>query len=201
MSTKSEIGRGALSRRSFLKTSAGVALAGATGSLALSKTRRRPGRRAGGAGPHPGRRRQRPDRLDDRGAEEAVGGEGLPDPHHLCAGFGHLPVDLPEPRRRRRQGHRRHLQRGRRADQGAGAELPRRQVHPDLRRPLRAGDAERGHGVLRLLSRLLPVGPVRGQGLEDRQDRLYRRRQPAAAQCRPQRDEGGGRVRSARTSR
>jgi basic membrane protein A len=37
MSIKSEIGRGALSRRSFLKTSAGVALAGATGSLALSK--------------------------------------------------------------------------------------------------------------------------------------------------------------------
>ena len=37
MSTKSELGRGALSRRSFLKTSAGVALAGATGSLALSK--------------------------------------------------------------------------------------------------------------------------------------------------------------------
>jgi len=35
MSTKSGIG--ALSRRSFLKTSAGVALAGATGSLALSK--------------------------------------------------------------------------------------------------------------------------------------------------------------------
>jgi basic membrane protein A len=37
MSTKSGIGRGALSRRSFLKTSAGVALAGATGSLALSR--------------------------------------------------------------------------------------------------------------------------------------------------------------------
>lgn len=37
MSIKSEPGRGILSRRSFLKSSAGVALAGATGSLALSR--------------------------------------------------------------------------------------------------------------------------------------------------------------------
>ena len=63
-------------------------------------------------------------------------------------------------------------------------------MDPDLRRSARSADAEHRHRLLRLLSRLLSLRPVRGEGLEDRQDRLYRRRQHPAAQRRPQRDEG-----------
>ena len=109
--------------------------------------------------------------------KQLSGEKGFQIADHLCAGPGDLRDRSSDPRRCRRGGDRRDLQRGRRADQGAGAApIPNTKWIQIFGDPFDPPMPERRHRLLRLLSRLLSVRHVRGEGLEDRQDRLYRRR-------------------------
>ena len=172
-----DVSASAISRRSFLQVSASATFAGAFaaptlaaaaegGLVALVHTQA-----AGDNGP-----------INSMIAalKKLSQGEEIPDPDDLRAGRRDLRDHLQEPRGRERRDHRRDLQRGRRADQGARAEISEDQVDPDFRRSDRAADAEFRDRFLRLLPRLLPLRSFRRQDVEDGQDRLHRRRQPAA---------------------